>query len=197
MKKVAILAGGIGKRMGGREKGFIRIKGKTSAEILLKEFKCYDVVVVCRDETQGELYSQLENVTVILDKFKGMGPLAGIHSALRYFEDNVAIVGVDMPLAKKEVVNALFREIEKKNAHAIIPAWNSSKKEPLLACYSYKTIGKIEEALLRGESKIMNSLDPKKIKLYPIENLRPIDENLVSFLNINTPEDLKKVEELC
>ena len=197
MKKVAILAGGIGKRMGGAEKGFIKIKGEISVKILLKELESFEVVIVCRDKTQGKLYKQLDNVTTIFDEFKGVGPLAGIHSALSYFKDNVAIIGVDMPLVKKEVVNAIFKEIEINDVHAVIPIWGDGKKEPLLACYSYKAVEDIGESLKKGERKIMNSLDPKKIKLYPIEKLRNFDRDLVSFLNINTLEDLKKVEELC
>jgi molybdopterin-guanine dinucleotide biosynthesis protein A len=53
--KVAILAGGKGRRIGG-DKGFLEVNGKRFAEILLNKFEDCEVVFVCRDEEQAEKY---------------------------------------------------------------------------------------------------------------------------------------------
>jgi molybdopterin-guanine dinucleotide biosynthesis protein A len=43
----------------------------------------------------------------------------------------------------------------------------------------------------------MDAMDMSKTILYPIEYLQEYDKELTSFLNINTPEDLKRVEKIC
>lgn len=194
MKKVGILAGGSGSRMGGVEKGLLEINSTPVIKILVKELKDYEIVTVCRDKEQGRLYSAYSNVT--FDHFKGMGPLAGIHAALRYFKDSVLIVGVDMPFIKKDVANMLLEEFSKhRNADSLIPVWKDGKKEPLLACYSYRAINGIESSLERGERKIIKALN--RTVFYPVENLRVVDNELISFINLNTLEDLKKVRKIC
>jgi len=195
VKKVGILAGGSGSRMGGVEKGLLKINGEPVIKIIVDELEDYEAVAVCRDEEQGRLYSPYSNVT--FDRFKGMGPLAGIHATLLYFQDDVLIIAVDMPLIKKSVADALFEEFEKRDADALIPVWKDGKKEPLLACYSYRLIKKIEDCLERGERKIINALDENRTVYYPIENLRRVDNELISFTNLNTLEDLKKVRKIC
>jgi molybdopterin-guanine dinucleotide biosynthesis protein A len=196
VKKVGILAGGSGSRMGGVEKGLLKINNTPVIKILVNELKEYEVVTVCRDEEQGRLYSSYSDVT--FDHFKGMGPLAGIHAALRYFKDSVLIVGVDMPFVKRDVANMLLEEFSKhRNADSLIPVWRDGKKEPLLACYSYRAINGIERCLEKGERRIIKALDANRTVFYPVENLKQVDSELISFINLNTLEDLKKVRKIC
>ena len=193
---VAILAGGIGSRLGGIEKGKIRICGKTAIERIIETLSGYNIVVVCRDEKQSELYSDL--APVITDEFRGMGPLAGIHAALKYFNSRTFVVAVDMPFIRRSVVDFIYREAEKNNADALIPVWDDGKAEPLLACYSYSALKEIEKSLERGERKVLTPiLRLENVIFYPIDKLKIVDKDLVSFLNVNTPEDLERAVELC
>ena len=197
MKRVGILAGGSGSRMGGVEKGLIELNGIPVIRIIVNNLDDYEIVTVCRDEEQKCLYSPYSEV--IVDHYRGMGPLAGIHAALMYFQDAVLIAGVDMPLIKKRVADMLLHEFRGKEeiADALIPVWEDGRTEPLLACYPYQAIHKIEDSLRRGEKRIMNALDRNRIILYPVESLRQVDNELISFINLNTPDDLKKVEKIC
>ncbi len=193
---VAVLAGGIGSRLGGIEKGKIRICGKTAIERIIETLSGYNIVVVCRDEKQSELYSDI--APVITDEFKGMGPLAGIHAALKYFKSRTFVVAVDMPFIRRAVVDFIYREAEKNNADALVPVWDDGKAEPLLACYSYSALGEIEKSLKKGERKILTPiLRLRNVVFYPIDRLKSMDKDLVSFLNLNTPEDLERAVKLC
>jgi molybdopterin-guanine dinucleotide biosynthesis protein A len=189
----AILAGGTASRLGGVEKGLIRIRGVSAIDRLIRTLHGFKIVIVCRDDEQKKIYSPYSEV--ITDEFKGMGPLAGIHAALKHFKDTTLVVGIDMPFVKRRVVEILFKEIS--NAHAIIPVWKDGRTEPLLACYAYKALDRIENNLKKGKRKIMDAMDMSKTILYPIEYLQEYDKELTSFLNINTPEDLKRVEKIC
>lgn len=194
MNKVAVLAGGSGSRLGGLDKGMVRIDGLTLVEWLMEALKGLDTVIVCRDKEAQDYYSIYSSV--VEDEFKEMGPLAGIHAALRYFKESVLVVGVDMPFVRRGVVDCLLREFSHEEEEALIPSWNG-KNEPLLACYNYMIVDKVEESLRGGEKKIINALNMDQVNLYPVDKLRQYDEDLVSFLNINTYKDLDKVEELC
>jgi molybdopterin-guanine dinucleotide biosynthesis protein A len=195
MMNAAILAGGKASRLGGIEKGKIRICGKTAIERIAETLSGYNLVVVCRDKKQSWLYSDF---ALTIDEFKGLGPLAGIHAALKYFEGRTLIVAIDMPLIRRAVADAIYREAERVNADALIPVWKNGNVEPLLACYSFSAIEEIEKSLKKGERKVLAPiLRLKNAVFYPIESLKKFDRNLVSFFNINTTEDLKRAVKLC
>ena len=96
----AILVGGAGRRLGGVEKGRLVICGKTVVERILDTLQGFDTVIVCRDEEQATKYREWD---VIVDEFRGMGPLAGIHAALKHFGDSTLVVAADMPFLRREV----------------------------------------------------------------------------------------------
>ena len=191
----AILVGGAGRRLGGVEKGKLVICGKTVVERIIDSLKDFDTVIVCRDEEQAERYQDLN---VIVDEFRGMGPLAGIHAALKHFGDPTLVVATDMPFLRREVAIRLWEERSRADADALIPVWDSGKMEPLLAVYSATALSEIEKSLKRGETKVLAPvMRLEKVIFYSIERLRDVDEELISFFNINTPEDLKRADELC
>ncbi len=192
---MAVLAGGSGSRLGGIDKGLVKIRGLTLIERLMSTLKGFDTVIVCRDKKEQEYYARYAKV--IEDEFERAGPLGGIHAALKHFKEATLIVGVDMPLVRREVVEHLMAEFHEGSSEALIPVWEDGKTEPLLACYSYNIMDRIERNLKRGDKKILNALHLDRVNLYPVERLKDYDEYLISFVNINTPEDVKKVEEIC
>lgn len=192
---VAILAGGMGRRFGGAEKSQIRICGIRIIDMLMKRFSQFDTVIVCRDDEQKRLFSGYK---CIADEFRGYGPLAGIHAALKYFRDYVVVVATDMPFVMIEVLNELYRNTADYNADVLMPYWRYGKFEPLLSVYSPEIINIVEKSLVEGEKKILTPVfNAENVVLYDVECLRKFDKELVSFFNINTPEDLKRAEEIC
>ncbi len=191
---VAILVGGRGSRMGYVEKAFLKICGVKIIDRLLREFSEDDVVVVCRDEEQERLF----DVNTTSDSVKNFGALAGIHAALKYFEDRTLVLACDMPFAKRKVAEKLFTEAGKFNASVLMPYWREGKFEPLFSVYSPDLIPEIEKSFEFGERKILKPVfRSERVFLYPVECLKKLDEKLISFFNINTPQDLRRAEELC
>ncbi|WP_456327752.1 molybdenum cofactor guanylyltransferase [Archaeoglobus sp.] len=187
---VAVLAGGKGSRIG-LDKGFLELGGKRFAEILLERFNGCNVVFVCRDEKQAEIYRRSFNCKVIVDSVKDFSPLAGIHSALNYFRDYVLIVAVDMPLVKRMLAEFVYKM--GTGYDALIPMWSDGKMEPLLACYSYNAIEEIERCISLGIRKVSRAFERLNTLYYPVESLKIFDEKLISFVNVNTPKDLEMV----
>lgn len=192
---VAILAGGKATRMGCIDKGLVRVCGERIIERLLRTFKDCRTVIVCRDERQAESYACFADV--ITDIYPGCGPLAGIHAALKHFGERTLAVAIDMPFIVRRVAEEIFNTAEKKDADAAIPRWNDGKFEPLLACYSPSINKEIEKSLKAGEKKIMAPVLRSKVIFIPIEELKQFDVHCVSFFNLNSPEDIRRAEELC
>ncbi len=187
---VAILVGGRGGRIGG-EKGMLKLCGRTFVEILVERFVDCEVVLVCRDEEQAELYSEFGDTVV--DEVENFGPLAGIYSALRHFKDFTLVVAVDMPLVRRELSEFIFDTCAELKADALVPTWSDGRIEPLLACYSYGSIEKIRRCIEMGERRVYKAVKSMNAVYYPIEMLRRFDDKLLSFVNVNTYEDYEKL----
>ena len=190
---LAILVGGKGRRLGFVEKSLIRICGRRIVDILLDRFRGWNVVLVCRDEMQTRIFK----CRCVVDKIRNFGPLSGIYAALEYFGDYTAVIATDMPFLKEEIVRTLYEKALELKASALIP-YGRGRFEPLLAVYSPDVMGEIERSFEIGERKIINPiLRCDRVFLYDIECFRKFDKDLLSLFNVNTPEDLKRAEELC
>lgn len=187
---VAILVGGKGERIG-KDKGMLKLCGKTFVEILLERFCGYNVVLVCRDEAQAEKYSIFGETVV--DVVKDFSPLAGIYSALKHFKDYTLVVAVDMPLVSRDLAEFLFKTCIEAKADVVVPTWSDGKIEPLLACYSYSSAEKIWSCIKNGERRVYKAIMGMNTIYYPIEELRRFDKNLHTFINVNTEEDYKRI----
>lgn len=187
---VAILVGGKGGRIG-RDKGLLKLCGKTFVEILLEKFDDCNVVLVCRDESQAEEYSRFGRT--VIDEIRDFSPLAGIYSALRYFKDYTLVIAVDMPLVRRELAGFLFKMCIKTKANVVVPTWRNGKLEPLLACYSYDSLREIWSCIRKGERRVYRAIKNMNAIYYPIDELRKFDSNLHSFMNVNTEEDYRKI----
>jgi len=200
--KCALLAGGKGTRLSFAEKPLLRICGKRIIELVITGLRI-PTLIVCSKE-KAELYrrvaeelSPLAEVDVVSDKIPDFGPSGGIYTALLEWGDVVVVAG-DMPFIKKDIVRLLWEEGKKFGYEAVIPTWDDGKKEPLLAYYSSKALKAFERAIELKERKIMKAVEKmSKVKFLDINIIRNFDRDLVSFFNVNTPEDLRRADELC
>lgn len=191
-----ILAGGRGKRMGYREKALVDINGKPLVTYVIKSLEKVvdEIIISVRDKTQGEtLNSMLPGYTYAYDEFENNGPLSGILSGLTLCRNEFCfITACDMPFINENVVKMLFRMSE---AHdAAIPRWEDGFLEPLHSVYRCEPmIRETRKAMESGESIILAPIFRMNIYYMTIENIRKIDPELKTLININTSEDLKLI----
>ncbi len=181
---VAVLVGGRGGRIG-RDKGFLDVCGKTFIEAIVEEFSDCRLLIVCRDEMQAKEYSRFGKTAV--DLFKGVGPLAGIYTALRHFEDDISVVPVDCPLVRREILEYISELL--KGYDAAVPVWEDGRLEPLIASYSYSSADRIREFIEAGEKRVYAVLRCMRTRYIPTAELRKFDRELRSFINVNTWQD--------
>jgi len=94
-----ILAGGAGRRVGGRDKGLIPWAGKPLAQQVVERIgpQVDSVIISCN--RNSDLYRQFTTRTVCDTRPGYPGPLAGIEAAHPYVDtDLLLVVNCDMPL---------------------------------------------------------------------------------------------------
>jgi len=125
-------------------------------------------------------------------------PMVGLYSAFKELLDlgyqKALTISCDMPLIKKNVIELLINE--SIHYDCVIPKWKNGFLEPLFAVYPIKeALFRIEYFLNRGAFKLINIIDKNwKIKYIIIEEqIQPLDNDLVSFININNLTDLEEL----
>ncbi len=191
-----ILAGGRGKRMGYREKSMMVINGKPLITYVIKSLKKVvdEVIISVRDKAQGELLDTiLPGYTYAYDEFENKGPLSGMLSGLTLCRNDFCFIAAcDMPFINENVVKMLFRM---SKAHdAAIPRWKDGFLEPLHSVYRCETmIKETIKAINSRESIILAPIFRMNVNYIDIENIRKIDPELRTLININTPEDMERI----
>jgi len=189
-----ILAGGKSRRMKGN-KALIKLGDKPLLLHVIERVRGLTqetVVVVGKNDDLADYESFLPpSVTILRDIVKGMGPLAGILTGMQNMRSEyVVVLPCDSPFIKREVLMYLFKMAQ--GADAAIPRWPNGNIEPLHAVYRVSAaIPATKAALERRELFILDMIKRLDRVIYvDTEEIRKIDEELVTFFNINTQEDL-------
>jgi molybdopterin-guanine dinucleotide biosynthesis protein A len=180
-----ILAGGQNSRMGGMDKAFLTVDGRTVFQRTLAVLqRCFPQVVVVTN--RPEKYATFD-VEVTRDEFPGRGPLAGIHAGLGLVRYPYAlVVACDMPFLRVEPIAYLVNCVD--GQEAIVPWWDGDI-EPLHAIYATALQSRMGRALSGGSHSIREFLPTIDVEYIPeavMCRVRGADE---SFRNVNTPED--------
>ncbi|MCZ7380036.1 MAG: molybdenum cofactor guanylyltransferase [Candidatus Methanoperedens sp.] len=191
-----ILAGGRGSRLGYREKALMDINGKPLLAYVIESLeKVVDNIIISfRDRAQGELVgSRFPGFAFAYDMHKNTGPLAGILSGLLACRDEFCFIAAcDMPFINNKVVRMLFQKSEFHDA--AIPRWEDGFLEPLHAVYRCKPmILETKKAIDSGETIILAPVFKLKVNYVGIDEIKKLDPDLKTFMNINTPEDMQKI----
>jgi molybdopterin-guanine dinucleotide biosynthesis protein A len=186
-----ILSGGLNKRFGGTNKAFSNVGGRPIIDRLLDVFTdLFDEIILVTNHPQ---YFLKWDLTIVTDIFDLRSSLTGIHTGLFYAGNpNVFFSACDTPFLKKELVEILIEQIERKSD--IIMPETTAGFEPLCAIYSKRCLKPAEEHLKANKVKIQWAFRSSRIKHIPENLLRSVDPELRSFFNINTPEDLERAE---
>ncbi len=189
-----ILSGGLNTRMGGQNKAFLSVGNKLILDRLYGTFKdvFQEIVLV----TNNPLQYLAWDFMIATDFFPARSSLNGIHSALFHVTAPHAFVtACDTPFLEKALIQALLEELEPK-LDVIIPVTDKGN-QPLCAIYSKRCIKPIERQLKSQDPKILKFFPKVRVKEVPEERIRAADPGLVSFFNVNTPEDLAACEKMA
>jgi len=187
-----ILAGGKNSRFYGKNKTLVRIGGKRILDRIYEVFTLlFDKIILVTNEPVQYMEWDFDIVT---DIFPIRSSLTGIHTGLFYITTPYAFFAAcDTPFLMKELVETLLNGVE-PNIDIVIPE-TSKGVEPLCSVYSKRCFKPIEEQLEKKSLKIQRLFQKVRVKKIPEDILRTTDPDLVSFSNINTPDDLARAKQ--
>ncbi|RLB41767.1 MAG: molybdenum cofactor guanylyltransferase [Deltaproteobacteria bacterium] len=186
-----ILAGGKSARYG-RNKALENIGGKALIEHVVDTVRplFQDIIVITNTPSE---YSHL-GLEMHQDIIKGLGPIGGIYTALKVIkEDYGFVVACDMPFLNKALITYMVSL--KKGFDVVVPrmGW---KIEALHAIYNRGCIEQIEKNIQGKIYQVMRVFDSVNVRYVDEEEIKKFDPDLKSFLNINRPHDLRRLETL-
>ena len=191
----AVLAGGRSMRMG-VDKTLLPIDGRTLVSRVCEAVAdvCVATIVVTNRPEALVDAGLREDVQVFRDDVAYQGPLGGLATAMdNAATDWVLAVAADMPHVDAAVVRALWAA--RGDADIVVPVTEKGY-EPLLALYRAGACAKHAHALLESGRRRLVALFPYvKVAEVPADRLRAIDPDLLSLVNVNTPEELVEVRE--
>ncbi len=154
-----------------------------------------ELIISVRDERQRDLlFPFISGHEFAYDEVQGIGPLSGVRAGLgRAKGDYVAVVACDMPLISEAAVDLLFKKAEGHDA--AVPRHADGLIEPLHAVYKKEPMLRaVKESIAAGERKISAPLKRLEDVVYvPDEEMRSVDGELDTFLNVNRAEDMERI----
>ena len=193
-----VLAGGSSKRMG-RDKALLSMPGQKQVTFIahLTEVLatlCSEVVLVTRDKEQAAIYTnylgaqEASTLHIVHDRVPSIGPLMGLYSGLSALQASHALVtAVDMPFVQKELLAFLLSY--PLNDVILVPIVDGVP-QVLLAIYPRTILPQLEACLQRGRRDPRSILEIAPVHYIEAAQLRTVDPQLRSFVNVNTPADL-------
>lgn len=182
-----ILAGGLARRMAGREKGLLPLHGRPLIDHVLERFAPQVGRIVINANRHREDYAAFGHplVTDITGDFAG--PLAGLQAGLRCCETPlIATVPCDAPLLPDDLVARLFKALENDNA-TIAAAFVAGHLQPTFMLCRREVLADLERHIAAGERKIHAWLTDNNAVEVPFDDAD-------AFANINTPAELALIE---
>jgi molybdopterin-guanine dinucleotide biosynthesis protein A len=185
-----ILAGGKNLRMG-QNKAFLEVHGERIIDRIKRIFvEIFEEVLLVTNSPADYLNLNLRTVT---DLYRGKGSLGGIFTGLFHASFSHAfVVACDMPFIKPALISHLAGLSQ---GYDIVIPRTDDGLQPLHAVYSRKCLPFMEDLLRSGNLKILDFFPRVKKREVLTEEIIPFDPQLVSFLNLNTPEDLSRIQE--
>ena len=178
-----MLAGGLGRRMGGVDKGLQPFRGKPMAQWAIERLAPQvDELIVNANQNRSD-YERF-GYRVVADELSGFaGPLAGLHAGMKAAgRDLVVTVPCDSPFLPGDLVARLRGAL---GANQLAVAKTGAQPHPVFSLVSRSVLPHLEAFLTSGGRKI----DAWYASLKVVEVA--FDDEEDAFRNINTRAELQ------
>lgn len=184
-----ILAGGMGRRMGGVDKGLIEFLGRPMIEHVAERLRPQVGEILINANRELQQYANL-GYPVIEDEIGGFaGPLAGLHKAMQVAaHPYVLTVPCDSPLLPHNLVERLMNGLIERDADLAV-AKTGLQAHPVFCLCRKALLPNLEAFLKDGGRKIdtwYSTLEVAEVQF---------SDNAKAFANVNTPEELVWLEQ--
>jgi molybdopterin-guanine dinucleotide biosynthesis protein A len=188
----AILTGGASTRLG-EDKAVVSLEGRRVIDRVRESLSRVVSEIVVVGRTGGE--NPLPDLPFVADRTSERCALAGVVTALgEAGSRRLVLTACDHPFLRPEVLALL---VARAGAADVRLPLVSGRLAPLVAVYEP---GRAREALARrleaGRRPLIRALNELDLDIVPEAEIRAVDPDLRSFLNLNTPADLARARRL-
>lgn len=184
-----ILAGGMGRRMGGIEKALQPVRGRPLLEWVIERFHPQVQELMLSANRELERYAAYGFPVVnddLRDADASAGPLAGLLAGLRACKQPLlATAPCDSPLLPADLVQRLHRSLGEAD---VAVATVGGRRQPVFIV-ARKSVEPVLAAYLRTSAR---KADGWYATLQTVEVA--FDDQADAFANVNTPEELRTIE---
>ena len=189
-----VLAGGKSQRFG-EDKSQVTLANKLLIDYVLSEIidQFKEVLIVSNNSIN---FRNSEKITKIEDYKKGLGPLGGVLSAMKWIKANkrdyewIATFPVDTPFFKKKILQDFIKNINFNESDLFFIKSNNTRHN-IFGLWSIKLLDRLEKDLNGGERKVELWANNVGVNIINMEF-----PNKDPFFNINTKEDLEKAKDI-
>lgn len=179
-----VLVGGKSSRMG-RPKALLPFDGEpliVHVVRALKKMFAETVVVAAPDQELPSLPAVL-----VRDEVAYQGPVSGIYHGLKAATREVCFVtSCDAPFLNLQLISQLLAQIS--DCDVVVPYWQQ-RFQPLHAVYRTSVLPLLKDQLERGELRPIFLYDKVRTRKIPEQEIRRLDSEGLSLLNMNSPAE--------
>jgi molybdopterin-guanine dinucleotide biosynthesis protein A len=202
---VAILAGGLATRFGGRDKGALLVDGRTILDRQIAEFSSLsgDIMIVgaagaAREGGVGARRQPGDAETAaprrIADLVPACGPLGGLHAALTEARGGaVFLVAGDMPYVTARFAAYLLSLADE--ADIVVPQTERGY-HPLCAVYTRACVAVVAARLADGRLRMRELIGDMPTRVVTAEDIERFGDRHMLLANVNTPAEYAGLEAL-
>jgi molybdenum cofactor guanylyltransferase len=188
-----ILAGGQSRRLG-QDKAFLMLDGQPLVARTAHRLAALsdDLIVVSNDPARYEPLGL--PARLLPDERPGEGSLMGIYSGLKAARySHAVVVACDMPFLNLALLRTM---LPLANGYDVVIPRLDGLLEPLHAIYGQACLPAMARLLERGQRQIIAFFHEVRVRYVEEDEVDRFDPQHLSFLNVNTPEDWERVQEL-
>ena len=183
-----VLAGGMGRRMGGVDKGLQRLQGRPMVQHVIERLAPQVDEVLLNANRNTDVYARFA-YPVVPDQWSDFpGPLAGVHAGLQVSAHPLLVtVPCDSPFLPADLVFRLWTALTVQGAEIAV-ATTDGRLHPVFCLCRRSVLPNLEDFLKGGGRAFhrwygtLNRVDV------------PFDDVAAAFENINTPAELAGFE---
>ena len=172
----------------GCDKAFLKLGGKTLFERVLELFResFERLLLVGNDGGRFSPYG----LPIVSDIYAGSS-LGGIYTGLYNSEtEYVFVASCDLPFPNGEVLRYLC---DLRDGYDAVVTTTDNGYEPLFALYAKSCLEPIKSLMESGNYCAYAYFPNVKVRYVPYAELSPLDKDGTAFLNVNTPEEFKRI----
>lgn len=185
-----ILAGGRARRMGGNDKGLVRLNDRMMIEYVIDALRPQVSSLMINANRNIKTYEKLGEYPVVTDIIPDYaGPLAGMASAMQAADTQyILTVPCDSPFLAVHLAARLYASLIQCKALLSV-AGDGRRMQPVFALLPCSLLTDLLGFLERGERKIDHWYQRHHTATADLSDARD------TFLNINSAEDLLEVQQ--